>query len=175
MNSSSMANPPTPFWLVAVAVKVTVATVPIEAPTDCDPRDEPRIHSVAPFPFEAEVACVGTTEPSPDAGANVIVDPATGFPNVSVTRTTRGAASSVPTTPDCWSPETFTNSAGGPVSAVAVRTTGTSPGTSTVTSCVPGVVARIQPPTVATPIASVRTLRLGETSVPSIDSRKPPF
>ncbi len=152
-----------PFWLVAVAVKFTIATAPIEAPTDCDPRDEPRVHSVAPFPFESEVACVGNTEPSPDAGANVIVDPATGFPCVSVTRTTRGAASSVPPTPDCWSPETFTSSAGGPVSAMAVRTTGASPGTSTVTSWVPGVVPRIQPPTVATPNASVRTLWLGVT------------
>ena len=156
-------------------MKITVAPVSIEAPTDCDPRDEPRVHSVAALPFESEVVCVGNTEPSPDAGPNVIVDPATGFPCVSVTRTTRGAASSMPTTPDCWSPETFTSSAGRPVLAVAVRTTGGSPGTSTVTSWVPGVVPRIQPPTVATPNASVRTLRLGETSVPPIDSRKPPF
>ena len=126
-------------------------------------------------PFESEVACVGNTEPSPEAGPNVIVDSATGFPCVSVTRTTRGTSSGVPTTPDCWSPETFTSSTGGPVSAVAVRTTGTSPGTSTVTSCVPGVVPRIQPPTVATPITSVRTVRLGETSLPSINSRRPPF
>ena len=116
MNSSSMANPPAPFSPVAVAVKVTIAPVSIEAPTDCDPRDEPRVHSVAAVPFESEVACVGITEPSPDAGSNVIVDPATGFPCVSVTRTPRGVSSSVPTTPDCSSPETFTSSAGGPVS-----------------------------------------------------------
>jgi hypothetical protein len=79
-----------PVSPVAVAVAVSRST----------PATVPSVRIAESSPEELVNAASGAIDPPPAVTPQATATPATGFPNASVTRTTYGSASGVPTTPD---------------------------------------------------------------------------
>src|SRR5216684_378586 len=108
----------------AVALNVTVVSPVADALVVCVPGAGPRVRVVLALPSEPVVDEVGFTEPPPDAGAQVIVTLGTGLLFASVTSTTCGVASVVPTCPVRLSPENFAIAVAAPTFAVSTNVTG---------------------------------------------------
>src|SRR5437773_2512618 len=103
-----------PAWIVsyvaapavAVEVKVTGLTVPVEAVSVLLPAVVPRVQAVTTaIPLASvDTAVTGLTAPPPVVTANVTATPATGFLNWSRMSTAGGVVTAVPTVAACVSP-----------------------------------------------------------------------
>ena len=147
-----------PLWSVAVAVVV------------CVPGVTPRVRVVVACPLTSVVEKLGFTDPPPVAARQSTRTPETGFPPASLTSTSCGVASVVPTCPVSGSPELLTSDAGGPTVAVAVNVTElpARPAALALSVFAPAVGPSVQEATAAMPSAPVATGVAGFT-VPSPD------
>src|SRR5438045_1937054 len=93
---------------VAVAAKVADAPPAMLAvtPGEQAPAWAPSVHRVCARPAASVGPLAGVVKPQPGAAVHVTVVPLTTLPNWSVTRTTSGCGSGVPTGAVCASPET---------------------------------------------------------------------
>src|SRR5688572_7977013 len=111
------------------AVAENAATCPPMTPVAlAGPAAGPSVQLVRVTPLSSVKDESGCTEP-PWPAAQRTTAPGTGFPYWSVTRVTSGSATDARTPALCPSPETFDTIAGGPASAVELKTTGGAPST----------------------------------------------
>src|SRR5690242_2679804 len=150
----------------AVIEKVTVVSPDALAVVVCVPGSGPSVRVVLVLPSVPVTEDVGFTEPPPAAAAQVIVTLGTGLPLASVTRTTCGVESVVPTCPVRLSPENFARVVAAPTFAVSTNVTGLPVRPADVAVIVSGfaVLDSVQLPTVAIPLVFV--VGLGPVSEP---------
>ena len=150
----------------AVIEKVTVVSPDALAVVVCVPGIGPSVRVVLVLPSAPVTEEVGFTEPPPVAGDHPIVTLGTGLPFASVTSTTWGVESVVPTCPVRLSPENLARLVAAPTLAVSTNVTGLPAKPVDVAVIVSGfaVVDRVQLPTVAMP--PVLVLGFGPVSEP---------
>ena len=93
------------------------------------PAAGPRVRVTELRPWASVTVEAALTLPPPSA-VQVIVTPSVGLPKPSVTSTTSGSGNSLPTTPDCSSPETSARPLADAATAVTVKLAWTSAGLS---------------------------------------------
>src|SRR5215217_1389382 len=103
----------------AVAVKSAVR-LPAVARTTCAPVDGPSVHFASFATPSAPVTTGPLTVPLPEVTVKVTVTPALPLPTPSVIFTIGGRNASVPASPSCTSPDTFTMTLGGPAATDTV-------------------------------------------------------
>jgi hypothetical protein len=109
---------------LAVAVKLTVPTPEMTAVALFPPGAAPSVHWVEARPSASVMLVSGASVPPPCPGIQATASPGTGLSEASRARTTSGAGSAVPTTPDCPSPEISSSTVAAPATAVCVKSTG---------------------------------------------------
>src|SRR5690606_5339455 len=128
----------------AAAVNTVKVDGLTEAVRYCSPARVPSVQTACVRPFASVVPLLGLTLPPPSWTDQLTFVPAIALPYASTTSTTSGAASGSPTVAACPSPEIRLTEVGGPGSARAENTTGSSPGTVAVAVCGPAVVPSVQ-------------------------------
>src|SRR2546423_11136814 len=106
--------PPPPPSEVPVALKVTLPSPATVAVAVLVPAAGPTVRRACDRPLASVGSLRGVIEPPPAVTAQVTVIPATGFPALSSTRTTKSCASAVPTGAAWPSPLTETRAVGTP-------------------------------------------------------------